>query len=160
MALSCASAHAQVSNSPQINPGAIQNDIDRQQRQIGEQSEPPKIQGPAVSGGEREKNPTLKPGGPKFRLRKIEFDKSKFLSTEELDALARKYVGKQVDLSTLLQLVADVNAVYAEREIVTGIATLPEQNANSGIIHIKLTEGRLQNTTIQGNNQTSTDGTF
>jgi hemolysin activation/secretion protein len=157
VALLCAPAHAQVGNLPQINPGAIQNDIDRQQRQIEQQSETPKLRGPAVIGGEREKNPVLKPGGPKFKLRKIQFDPSKFISPEELDALAGKYVGKQVDIATLLQLVADVNAVYAERGIVTGIATLPEQSADGGLIHVKLTEGRLQNTTIQGNKQTSPD---
>ena len=45
-----ASARAQT-----INPGAIQNDIDRQRQQFEQQSAPPKLQGPAVIGGEREK---------------------------------------------------------------------------------------------------------
>ena len=50
--LICTAAHAQV--APQINPGVIQNDIERQQRQIEQQSQTPKLQGPAVIGGERE----------------------------------------------------------------------------------------------------------
>ena len=155
LALLCSvSARAQL--APQINPGAIQNDIDRQRRQLEQQSQPPKLQGPGVVGGEREKTPTLKPGGPKFLLRKVQFDPSKFITPEELDEIAQKYVGQSADFATLQQIVADINAIYAERGIVTGIATLPEQDANGGVVRVKLTEGRLQKTTIEGNQQTST----
>jgi len=153
LAGSCiASARAQ-----SINPGVIQNDVDRQRRQLEQQSAPPKLTGPAVIGGEREKPQLLKPGGPKFRLRKVTFDVSRFITPAELDEIARKYVGKDVDIAALLQLVADINAVYAARGIVTGIATLPEQDAKGGIVRVKLTEGRLQKTTVEGNKQTRTD---
>ncbi|QOZ76223.1 ShlB/FhaC/HecB family hemolysin secretion/activation protein [Bradyrhizobium sp. CCBAU 53351] len=153
LAGSCiASARAQ-----SINPGVIQNDVDRQRRQLEQQSAPPKLTGPAVIGGEREKSQLLKPGGPKFRLRKVTFDESKFITPAELDEIAKKYVGKDVDIASLLQLVADINAVYAARGIVTGIATLPEQDAKGGVVRIKLTEGRLQKTTVEGNKQTRTD---
>ncbi|QFI71580.1 ShlB/FhaC/HecB family hemolysin secretion/activation protein [Bradyrhizobium betae] len=147
-----ASARAQ-----SINPGVIQNDVDRQRRQLEQQSAPPKLTGPAVIGGEREKSQLLKPGGPKFRLRRVEFDASKFITPAELDEIARKYVGKNVDIASLLQLVADINAIYTERGIVTGIATLPDQDAKGGVVRIKLTEGRLQKTSIEGNKQTRTD---
>lgn len=148
-----APARAQIQ---QINPGAIQNDIDRQRQQLEQQSRPPKLQGPAVVGGEREKPGILKPGGPKFRLNKVVFESSKFITAEELDAIAKNYVGKEADISTLQRIIADINAIYAERGIVTGIATLPEQDAKGGIVQIKLTEGRLQKQTIEGNKQTST----
>lgn len=147
-----ASARAQ-----SINPGVIQQDVDRQRRQLEQQSAPPKITGPAVIGGEREKSQLLKPGGPKFRLRKVDFDSSKFITPAELDEVAKKYIGTNVDISSLLQLVADINAIYTERGIVTGIATLPDQDAKGGIVKIKLTEGRLQKTSIEGNKQTRTD---
>ncbi|PSO18232.1 ShlB/FhaC/HecB family hemolysin secretion/activation protein [Bradyrhizobium sp. MOS003] len=147
-----ASAHAQ-----SINPGVIQNDVDRQRRQLEQQSAPPKLTGPAVIGGEREKSQLLKPGGPKFRLRKVTFDESKFITPAELDEIAKRYVGKNVDIASLLQLVADINAIYAARGIVTGIATLPEQDAKGGVVRVKLTEGRLQKTTVEGNKQTRTD---
>jgi hemolysin activation/secretion protein len=147
-----AAAHAQ-----SINPGVIQNDVDRQRRQLEQQSAPPKLTGPAVIGGERDKSQLLKPGGPKFRLRKVTFDESKFITPAELDDIAKKYVGKHVDIAALLQLVADINAIYAARGIVTGIATLPEQDAKGGVVRVKLTEGRLQKTTVEGNKQTRTD---
>ncbi|RXH20261.1 ShlB/FhaC/HecB family hemolysin secretion/activation protein [Bradyrhizobium guangzhouense] len=153
-ASSIVAARAQV---PSINPGAIQNDVDRQRRQFEQQSAPPKLNGPAVVGGPREKSPLMKPGGPKFRLRKLEFDPSKFITPAELDAIAKKYVGRNVDIATLLQIVADINAIYTERGIVTGIATLPDQDPKDGTVKIKLTEGRLQKTTVEGNQQTRTD---
>jgi hemolysin activation/secretion protein len=146
-------AWAQV--APQINPGVIQNDIDRQQRQLEQQSQPPKLQGPAVSGGQRETLSPLRPGGPKFLLRKLVFDSSKFLSPEELDAISKKYVGKKADISILQQVLQDINALYTEKGIVTGIATLPEQDAKGGVVHIKLTEGRLEKSSLTGNQQTS-----
>jgi hemolysin activation/secretion protein len=149
-------AHAQVGAPPaNINPGAIQQGIE-QQRQQFEQQPVPKLKGPAVIGPGREKPPAAS-GGPKFHLKKVKFDRSKFLSREELNAIAAKYVGKDVDIGGLQQLVADVNALYAEKGIVTGIATLPEQDANTGVIHIKLTEGRLQKIDVTGNVQTSAD---
>jgi len=151
-ALAGAPAHAQLQS---VNPGVIQNDIDRQRQQFEQRSAPPKLQGPAVIGGEREKPGILKPGGPKFKLNKIVFEPSKFITPEELDEIAKKYVGQDADISTLQQVVADINAIYAERGIVTGIATLPEQDANGGIVKVKLTEGRLQKTTITGNEQTA-----
>jgi hemolysin activation/secretion protein len=154
LALLC-NAPARAQLAPQINPGAIQTDIDRQRQQLEQQSQPPKLRGPAVIGGERERGPLMKPGGPKFLLKKLEFEPSKFITPEELDEIAKKYVGKDADIATLQQVVADINAVYAERGIVTGIATLPEQDANGGIVRVKLTEGRLQKLTVEGNKQTA-----
>ncbi|MFX6724690.1 POTRA domain-containing protein, partial [Acinetobacter baumannii] len=85
--------------------------------------------------------------GPKFRLRKLEFEPSKFITPAELDEIAKKNIGKNVDIATLLQIVADINAIYTERGIVTGIATLPDQDPKDGTVKIKLTEGRLEKTT-------------
>ena len=47
--------------------------------------------------------------------------------------MAAKYVGKQVDIAGLLGMVAEINQIYAQRGIVTGIATLPPQDASSGV---------------------------
>ena len=105
-------------------------------------------------GGEREKSQILKPGGPKFRLRKVEFDASKFITPAELDEIAKKYVGKNVDIASLLQLVADINAIYAERGIVTGIATLPEQDAKGGIVKHQADRRPAPEDDHQGNKQT------
>jgi hemolysin activation/secretion protein len=148
----CSAARAQV--PPQINPGVIQEDVDRQRRRIEQQQQVPKQQGPAVVGPQRAPVVTIPGGGERFLLRRVTFDESKFITKEELDAIASKYVGKRVDIAGLQSLVAEVNQIYSQRGIVTAIATLPPQTANSGAIKIKLTEGRLQNITVAGNEQT------
>jgi hemolysin activation/secretion protein len=149
----CSVARAQVP-PPQVNPGIIQQDIDRQRRRIEQQQQVPKQQGPAVVGPQRAPVVTIPGGGDRFLLRKVTFDDSKFITKEELAAIASKYVGKRVDIAGLQSLVAEINQIYAQRGIVTAIATLLPQTANGGVVKIKLTEGRLQKISVVGNQQT------
>lgn len=142
---------------PSINPGVIESDIERQRQRIEQQQQAPRQQGPSVVGPQRAPALVIPGGGPRFLLRKVEFEPSKFISAEELQAIASKYIGKQVSIADLLGMLAEINQIYAQRGIVTGIATLPPQTANNGVVKIKLTEGRLQKTTIEGNRQTSID---
>jgi hemolysin activation/secretion protein len=147
-------ARAQVP-PPQVNPGIIEGDVQRQRQRFEQQQQVPKQQGPSVVGPQRAPAVTIPGGGDRFLLRKVVFDRSKFITPEELNAVAAKYVGKRVDIAGLQNLVADINLIYAQRGIVTAIATLPPQTANNGVVKIKLTEGRLQKTTVEGNQQTS-----
>jgi hemolysin activation/secretion protein len=155
LALMRAPAMAQVQPPPQINPGLIENDIERQRRRIEQQQQVPKQGGPAVVGPQRSSPVIVPGGGQRFRLRAVGFDKSKFITQEELNAVAAKYIGKQVDIAALQTMVAEINQIYADRGIVTAIATLPPQTAGGGIVKVKLTEGRLQKTSVSGNDQTS-----
>lgn len=148
----CSVARAQV--PPPVNPGLIQEDIDRQRRRIEQQQQVPKQQGPAVVGPQRAPVVTIPGGGDRFLLRKVTFDDSKFITKAELDAVAAKYIGKRVDIAGLQSMVADINQIYAQRGIVTAIATLPAQTATGGAVKIKLTEGRLQKISVAGNQQT------
>lgn len=140
---------------PQINPGQIEGDVERQRRRLELREQVPRQQGPAVVGPQRPPPITIPGGGDRFLLRKVVFEPSKFITPEELNAIAAKYVGKQVDIAALQNLLTDINEIYSQRGIVTAIATLPEQTADGGVVKIKLTEGRLQNTVVQGNKQTS-----
>lgn len=153
VALTAVSARGQV--APQVNPGIINQDIERQRQRIEQQDQAPKQQGPSVVGPARGPAVQLPGGGQTFVLRRVVFEPSKFISPEELDAIAAKYVGRRVDIAALQNLVNDVNAIYAARGIVTAIATLPPQSADKGIVKIKLTEGRLQKSSVVGNQQTS-----
>lgn len=148
-----AQAHAQT--SPQVNPGVINQDIERQRQRLEQQAAPPKQQGPSVIGPQRAPAIKVPGGGQTFVLRKVEFDKSKFISDEELAAIAAKYIGKRIDIAGLLNMIADINAIYTQRGIVTAIATLPPQSADKGVIKVKLTEGRLQKSSVVGNKQTA-----
>jgi hemolysin activation/secretion protein len=148
-------AHAQAQVPPSINPGGIQQEQLRQQQRLEQQAAPPKQQGPGVVGPARQHSPLLQPGGPKFKLKKIEFDgESKFLSKEELDAIVAPLVGHDVDFAGLSNMIAAINDLYTRKGIVTGIATLPEQDVKDGIVTVKLTEGKLEKMTISGNDRT------
>jgi hemolysin activation/secretion protein len=149
------SSHAQV--LPQTNPGAIESEIRRQQERMERGVQPPRLQGPAVVGPSPRQSPLLQPGGPKFRLKSIRFDDSKFLTTQELDAIVAPYIGKNVDFSDLQKIIAAVNALYQQRGIITGIATLPPQTVDGGVVRIQLTEGRLGRVSFDGRVQTSED---
>jgi hemolysin activation/secretion protein len=155
MALAVFAAVPARAQAPQVNPGLIDRDIERQRQRIEQQEQPPKQQGPSVVGPARAPAVQIPGGGQTFLLRKVVFEPSKFITPEELDAVAAKYVGRRVDIATLQALVGDINAIYAARGIVTAIAILPPQTADKGIIKIKLTEGRLQKSTVIGNQQTS-----
>jgi len=138
-----------------VNPGQIDNEIRRQQEQIERQTQPRKFDGNTIVAPSRESQNQLRPGGPKFKLKNVTFGQSKFLTVSELDAIKRKYVGRSVDFSQLQQLLADVNKLYEAKGIVTGVATLPPQSIDTGVVHIKLTEGRLGRSSVTGLNQTS-----
>lgn len=149
-------AYAQV--FPGAVPGGVEQEQQRQQRRFEQQTAPPKQQGPAVIGPSRAPIDLLKPGGTKFRLRGVRFEgTSKFLSKQELDGVIAPYVGRDVDFSDLQKILAAINALYTEKGVVTGIATLPPQNASGGIIRIKLTEGKLGKFSLTGRQQTAED---
>ncbi|MBS0246214.1 MAG: ShlB/FhaC/HecB family hemolysin secretion/activation protein [Proteobacteria bacterium] len=154
MAASLIAGPVRAQVSPQVNPGVINQDIERQRQRLEQQQQAPKQQGPSVVGPGRAPAVLVPGGGQTFLLRKVVFDSSKFITSEELNAVAAKYVGRRVDIAALQHLVADINAIYAARGIVTAIATLPPQTADKGVVRIKLTEGRLQKSSIVGNHTT------
>jgi hemolysin activation/secretion protein len=137
-------------------PGGVEQELRRQEQQLEQRATPPKQQGPGVIGPARPTSPLLQPGGPKFVLKSVVFDgESKFISKQELDATIAPYLGRKVDFAGLQKLIAAINAIYAAKGIVTGIATLPPQDVKNGVVKIKLTEGRLEKMSVIGNVQTA-----
>jgi hemolysin activation/secretion protein len=141
-----------------VDPGAIQREIERQQQRIEQQAAPPKLEGPAVVGPQRPPAVVFPGGGPTLRLKRVIFEgASKFLSRQELDGIVAKYVGTKVDLAALQRMVQEINALYAAKGVVTGNAALPPQTVNAGTVRVKLIEGRLGKLSVEGNVQTAAD---
>lgn len=141
-----------------VDPGAIQREIERQQQRIEQQAAPPKLEGPAVVGPQRPPAVVFPGGGPTLRLKRVIFEgASKFLSRQELDGIAAKYVGTKVDLAALQRMVQEINALYAAKGVVTGNAALPPQTVQDGTVRVKLIEGRLGKLSVEGNVQTAAD---
>lgn len=151
---SSGAARAQANN----NPGAIQQEIERQQQRLEQQEAPPKLEGPPVVGPQRPAGVIFPGGGPTLRLKRVLFDGvSKFLSQDELDQITAKYIGRTVDLAALQRMVQEINALYSAKGVVTGNATLPPQTVKDGTVKIKLVEGRLGKFSVEGNKQTAAD---
>lgn len=89
-----------------------------------------------------------------FILQKINFDDSKILSAEELNAISSEYVGKSVTLQNLYELVDKINVIYQEKGFLTCRAFLPPQTIHAGEVQIRLVEGKTAKVTVTGNNHT------
>ena len=144
----------------QVGPGAIpggaESETRRQLEQLERQQPRPQQQGPAVIGPTRPSQDILRPGGPKFRLDRLVFTDSRFLTKAELEPLAAGITGRMVDFSDLQKVIAAINALYAQKNIPTGIATLPPQEVKNGVVTVKLTEGRLDRMSVTGATRTHT----
>jgi hemolysin activation/secretion protein len=141
--------------APQVNPGLVTNQNERNRQQIEQQNALP--QGPAVVTAPRAPTQIGKPGGPTFVVRDIVFDTSQFIAPQELDAIKARYVGTRVDITGLQRMVKEINDIYAAKGIVTAAAYLPPQKLQGGIVRIKFVEGRLGNLKVTGNNVLSPD---
>lgn len=86
----------------------------------------------------------------RFILNRVDFDDSAFLSPDALQAVARPYLDREVGFADLQALVAAVNKLYAARGIATARAVLPPQQIERGVVRIRLVEGRVGETRVEG----------
>jgi len=154
-ALAAARAGAQtVVIPPALDPGAIQQrqiDEERRRREAEQEHKPT----PPIDSGA-----LAKPAAPpadnkvKFRVREIVFSPSAILPAAELDRAAAEFLDREVTLADLQQLTARINDAYRSRKVVTAEAIIPPQDVTQGVIHVRLVEGRVGRTQIQGNTST------
>lgn len=150
-------ANAQVPPPSITAPAGFENESRRQQSRIEQQIARPPVLPESATQSAAPRNPTATAdaGGPTFQLKGVTFDSSTFLARAELNGAVAKYIGKAVSLGDLQRMVDGVNKLYSDRRIVTAVASLPPQNVATGVVHIKLTEGRMGNLTLSGNSYTN-----
>lgn len=108
--------------------------------------EDPIIGKPAAEEGSGETN-----DGPAFKLNKVIFSPSKFISEETLAAMAAPYEGKTVAVGALRIIIKAINNYYVEHDIYTARAMLPPQDIENGVVRIQLIEGKLEAIDLSGN---------
>ncbi len=81
--------------------------------------------------------------GLRFALGHVEFTGTAAIETEELNALAKPYLGKVVGIHELRQLRDLVTQHYIELGYVTSGAELPDQEIADGRVELRITEGTL-----------------
>ncbi len=143
-----------VINTTPIDPGRVLREDLRNQRQL-EQRGGGIVGPPVVAPSGQTAIPP--PGGPTVTLRSVRFDASKFLTPEELEAIAARYRGQAVDISQIQRLVKEVNDLYVAKGIVTASAFLPPQDLKGGDLQVRLVEGRFGAAEVKGLVQLSPD---
>ncbi len=156
-----ASAQA-LAQQPVIPPGADPGAI--QQRQIEEERRRREAERERFRPSEPVKRDALeRPAAPppadavRFLVRDIEFTPSAILSAVELEAIAAEFRGRQLTLADLQQLAERVNALYRAKGVVTALALIPPQDVSSGVVRVRLVEGRVGRISIEGNASTRAD---
>ena len=73
------------------------------------------------------------------------------LKPEEVQEALKSGVGEAVELTTLRQAAAELQATYRRHGYVTVAVTLPPQKLTNGVVRVEFREGRLSNISVVGN---------
>lgn len=96
-------------------------------------------------------------GGPRFRVKAVQFTPSEVFTPEALKAFAATVEGREIAFADVQALLARINEAYKARNIVTSRAVVEAQDVSDGILDIRLVEGRLGAVTLTGNTTTRDD---
>jgi hemolysin activation/secretion protein len=133
------------------DPGALQRGQQQQRDFLVNPPQAPQAAPPAIRD---EQAPAGEPGAAsdaRFVLRSLSFTPSHYLSDAQLQAVAASRIGQEVSYGELQKIIAEVNALYRERQILTARAILPPQRVVGGSVRIELVEGKLGQSSIEGN---------
>jgi len=92
-----------------------------------------------------------------FELKKVNWNTSEILTSEEIQNIVNQYIGRQITLKDLREMTERITELYKEKGYMTCGAVLPPQTIHEGVVEIQLIEGKTGNVTIKGNNHTTKD---
>ena len=84
-------------------------------------------------------------------ISRIDVPASEIIDAEVLEALTGAYEQREVTLSELNLLVAEINDQYRQRQYITARAYLPQQTVQDGVVAIRLIEARIDDVEITEN---------
>lgn len=91
----------------------------------------------------------------RFELKKVNWNTSEILTSDEIQTVADTYIGRQITLKDLREMAERITELYKEKGYMTCGAVLPPQTIHEGVVEIQLVEGKTGNVTITGNNHTT-----
>ena len=86
-----------------------------------------------------------------FTVRAVVFEGNTKLSESALQAIAAPYTNRAISLAEANELAAKVTAAYRDAGYILSRAVVPAQNVTGGTLHIRIFEGRIDQTSIRGN---------
>ncbi len=90
-------------------------------------------------------------GEPHFAVKGFNVDGAHALSTEKIDQVLAPYVGPNESFAVLEEAVAALKEAYLKAGFSSVAIVLPEQEVDSGVIRIHVTEARLGRVTVSNN---------
>ena len=133
-----------------------------QLRQLQEQMERERIERQMQEQREKQKEniqdqrqkPSGQTGKVQFVLKAVETDESQILPSAKKDEIIAPYVGKNVTLDDLYEIVEKINNYYKENGWITCCAYLPPQTIHEGQVRIAIIEGKTGDVNVTGNRHT------
>jgi len=91
-----------------------------------------------------------------FILTKVTFTGNTVFKAEDFISIYRSYIGKKVTFADLQDIMDKIKEKYKQKGYLTTVVYFPEQEIKNGKIEIKIVEGKLGETKIEGNKWFST----
>ena len=128
-------------------PGAVESSVE--QKQLPKETKLPEIvfedeQGKQFKGAE----------GMKFQLDEIVFEGNRVISEEALRTLVSPYLGKTIEVNTLMEIADQVTAYYKKQGYFLSRAYYPPQTIKKSVT-MKIREGELGEVIVRGNQRYS-----
>lgn len=93
----------------------------------------------------------------RFVLNRVDMAPSAVLTAEDIAGITKSYLGRDVSLQDIYQIIADINQLYQQKGYITCKAYLAPQTIKDGVVRIDTIEGKTGDVAITGN-ETTRDG--
>jgi hemolysin activation/secretion protein len=87
-------------------------------------------------------------------IERFDVTPSAVLTPEKIAEITGRYVNRELNIYQLLDLVNEINELYATEARVIARAVLPKQKVTDGVVKIQLIEARLGKMQVEGNQHT------
>lgn len=95
--------------------------------------------------------PSPEPEAIKIFVRQIEVTGSTVFEAEDFNPLIESFEGRELTLEEIRKVADVITQLYINRGYITSIARPISQTIENGVVEIRVTEGRLSNIEIEGN---------
>lgn len=92
---------------------------------------------------------------PRVFITAVITDASQILSDSEIESVTGGYVGRDITIANLNEMVGEINELYQDKGFITAKAILPAQRVENGVVRIRLVEGRVGKVVVEGNRATA-----
>lgn len=94
---------------------------------------------------------------PRFEVRAYEVQGNTLLTQDMVDAIFKDYTGTAVGIERIREGLAELQLAYRGRGFVTVAVSLPQQQLTNGVVKVQVTEGRLAEILVTGQNHYSSN---